>query len=397
MRPFTFAWRSLTRQPARAALGIAGITAVGALLFDMLLLSRGLVVSFGDLLESVGYDVRITATEALPSSGPPVDGISDVIREVTALSEVDEAVPIAFGRAAVPGQFAVDLIGSGPTEFNVWKVLDGEPLPSRDDPSIVPALVVNRNVAGELELEPGDRLTLMALGREATALPEVEFTVAGVADFYFDTPDARTIAVLLPAYWRAYGQSGRDEADMLLLRSSPGTGSESAVAAVRDLFPDLNVFSNEQFLVRFQRTQFSYFRQISFALSTVTLFFAFLLVTTLLTVSVNQRFAEIASLRALGFARRRIVADLLWESALMVGSGGLIALPVGWLLANRLDTILKAMPGIPERLHFFVMEPRATLLYVALLTGTGILAALYPVYLAARLPIAATLRKETVS
>jgi putative ABC transport system permease protein len=112
---------------------------------------------------------------------------------------------------------------------------------------------------------------------------------------------------------------------------------------------------------------------------------------------VNQRFAEIASLRALGFARRRIVADLLWESALMVGTGGLIALPVGGLLASRLDAILKAMPGLPERLHFFVMEPRSALLYVALLTGTGILAALYPVYLAARLPIAATLRKETVS
>jgi len=72
-------------------------------------------------------------------------------------------------------------------------------------------------------------------------------------------------------------------------------------------------------------------------------------------------------------------------------------LPVGGLLASRLDAILKAMPGLPERLHFFVMEPRSALLYVALLTGTGILAALYPVYLAARLPIAATLRKETVS
>jgi putative ABC transport system permease protein len=397
MRPFLFAWRSLTRQPARATLGVVGIAAVGALLFDMLLLSRGLVISFGDLLESVGYDVRITATEALPSSGPPIEGISELIDQVSALSEVVDTVPIAFGRAAVPGELAVDLIGSGPTDLNVWKVIDGEALPSGDNPAAAPAVVVNRNVAELLELAPGDGLTLMALGHEATALPKVEFVVAGVADFYFDTPDARTVAVLLPAYWRSYGQTGRDEADMLLLRSSPETGPESAVAAIRELYPDLNVFSNEQFLTRFQRTQFSYFRQISFALSTVTLFFAFLLVTTLLTVSVNQRFAEIASLRALGFARRRIVADLLWESALMVGAGGLLALPVGGLLANQLDTILKAMPGIPERLHFFVLEPRVTLLYVALLTGTGILAALYPVYLAARLPIAATLRKETVS
>jgi len=397
MRPLFFAWRSLTRQPARAVLGIAGIAAVGALLFDMLLLSRGLVLSFSDLLDSVGFDVRITATEALPSSGPPIESVSEVVRTVKALPEIDDAVPIAFGRGAVPGVMSLDLIGSGPTERNVWKVLEGEALPSQEEEGAEPALVVNRNVAELLELVPGDELTLTAIGSEATALPKVVFVVVGVADFYFDTPDARTAAALLPAYWRAYGETRRDEADMLLLRSSAEAGPESAVAAIREVYPDLNVFSNEQFLTRFQRTEFSYFRQISFALSTVTLFFAFLLVTTLLTVSVNQRFAEIASLRALGFARRRIVADLLWESALMVGTGGLIALPVGGLLASRLDTILKAMPGLPERLHFFVMEPRAALLYVALLTGTGILAALYPVYLAARLPIAATLRKETVS
>ena len=41
MNAIGFAWRSLVRQPARAALGILGVAAVGALLFDMLLLSRG--------------------------------------------------------------------------------------------------------------------------------------------------------------------------------------------------------------------------------------------------------------------------------------------------------------------------------------------------------------------
>ena len=59
-----FAWLSLVRQPTRALLGIAGIAAIGALLFDMLLLSRGLVLSFGDLLGQSGFDVRTLASEA---------------------------------------------------------------------------------------------------------------------------------------------------------------------------------------------------------------------------------------------------------------------------------------------------------------------------------------------
>jgi len=52
---------------------------------------------------------------------------------------------------------------------------------------------------------------------------------------------------------------------------------------------------------------------------------------------------------------------------------------------------------VPERLHFFVFEMDTVVLHAALLAATGFLAALYPIWLAARLPIAATLRREIVS
>ena len=71
MRALAFAWRSLVRQPARTALGILGVAAVGALLFDMLLLSDGLVVSMRDLLDRIGFDVRVTATDDAAGRRPP--------------------------------------------------------------------------------------------------------------------------------------------------------------------------------------------------------------------------------------------------------------------------------------------------------------------------------------
>ena len=55
------------------------------------------------------------------------------------------------------------------------------------------------------------------------------------------------------------------------------------------------------------------------------------------------------------------------------------------------------MPGVPLNVHFFVFQPRALVLLVALLGATAALSALYPVWLAAHLPIAATLRDEVVS
>jgi putative ABC transport system permease protein len=132
-------------------------------------------------------------------------------------------------------------------------------------------------------------------------------------------------------------------------------------------------------------------------LSSTTAAFTFLLVATLLTVSVNQRLGEVAALRALGIARRKIAATLLWEAALLVGVGGLLALPLGELLAVGLDGILRRMPGLPEGLHFFVFEPRALVLHAALLAATAVVAALYPMWLAVTLPIARTLRQEVVS
>src|SRR6185436_1347139 len=99
--------------------------------------------------------------------------------------------------------------------------------------------------------------------------------------------------------------------------------------AIARLRPDVRVLSNDQVMEQFNENAFSYFRQISTVLSTLTLAFTFLLVATLLTMSVNQRLGEVAALRALGFSRRRIALNLLWESALLVGGGGLLALPIG--------------------------------------------------------------------
>jgi putative ABC transport system permease protein len=398
--PAGLAWRSLTRQPARAVLAVAGIAVVGALLFDMLLLSRGLVVSFRDILDSAGFDVRVTATESQPIVGPPLRGAEAVADVVRSLPEVQEVVPLRFGRAEAIGKdgaaLPVTLFGSGTRRGRGWPVIAGRGL----TPSVEHTLpvVVNRRLASRLALVPGSKLRLTGTcGSAASAAPQVELTVQGIVVFPFDASSELTAMTTLSAYLRACGGEEPDAADLLLVASRPGAGADAAVAAIKRTRPDLHVFSNEALLDRFQRTDFSYFRQISFVLSSITLFFAFLLVTTLLTVSVNQRLGELAVLRALGVRRRRIVASLLIESALLVGVGGAIALPSGGLMALWLDRILRQMPDLPERLHFFVLEPRAVVLHVALIALTAVLAALYPAYLAARLPIAATLRREVVS
>jgi putative ABC transport system permease protein len=204
-------------------------------------------------------------------------------------------------------------------------------------------------------------------------------------------------ATTLEAFKAAHGGVIRDQADMVLVAAAPSVTPEAAVMAIVSLRPDLRVFSNEQVIANFNRNNFAYFRQMSIVLSSTTAAFSFLLVATLLTVSVNQRLGEIAALRALGIRRRRIAATLVWEAALLVGAGGLLALPAGQLLAAVLDRILRRMPNLPEGLHFFVFEPKALVLHGSLLVATAAVAAIYPVWLVATLPIAETLRREVVS
>jgi ABC-type antimicrobial peptide transport system permease subunit len=184
---------------------------------------------------------------------------------------------------------------------------------------------------------------------------------------------------------------------MVMIASREGFGPESAVSAIRRRRPDLHPATNDEIVARMQQQGFSYFRQISTVLSTITMLFGFMLIAVLLTVSVNQRLAEIAALRALGFSRTRVAADILCQSVLLVGTGGVLALPLGVALSVWLDAILKKMPGIPIALHFFVFEPRALVWHAGLLTVTAVLAAAYPMWLVTKLSIAATLRNEVVS
>ena len=404
MTAWGLAWRTIARSPARSVLAVAGVTVIGALLFDMLLLSRGLLVSFRDLLDAAGFDIRVVAAEGSMVHRPPIADAASLAEAIARLPDVRRATLIRSETvlAIVPGRSGggtrISLVGTSDVAAGgIWTLVSGSSLPSTPAPGDPPLLLVSPRLAASLGLQPGSTVQLrLFVSGSASALPLVAARVAGIAQFAFEAADEYTVATTMEGFAAAHGRPADGMAEMVLVSTQSG-GEASAAAAIARLRPDLRVLSNDQVMEQFNQNAFSYFRQISTVLSSMTLAFAFLLIATLLTMSVNQRLGEVAALRALGFPRRRIAANLLWESVLLVGVGGSAALPVGALLAVVLDRILRQMPGVPGRLHFFVFEPRTVVLHAALLSVTGILAAAYPIWLATRLPIAATLRREILS
>jgi len=278
----------------------------------------------------------------------------------------------------------------------MWTLVEGRDLV--DEGGVGAPLLVNRNLARTSHLSIGSTLPLRGVcDEDHDAMPPVTFLVTGIAEFPFDDAAATTAAGRLQDLRRLCGDKEDDRADMLLVRSNPRAGSDAAAAHIRTRLPELHTVTNDQIVERFSRVEFSYFEQISFVLATVTLFFGFLLITVLLTVSVNQRLGEIAALRAIGLSRLRVMIGVLCESVLVVGTGGVIAIPVGAVLSLWLDGILRALPGIPTSVSFFVFEPRTLVTYAWLLAAAALGAAVYPMRIVGALPIAATLRREVVS
>ena len=400
MTSLGLAWRTTKRYRVRAVLAVIGVAIIGALLFDMLLLSRGLLDSFADLLSSSGFDIRIVGSEGVPIVRFPIDGSTQLAADVRGLPEVRDVVLIRIERATVQvngrAPRDVTLVGTTQTGGGPWTIVKGTNLPSAlSSPDRCPMLIARR-LAAVLGVVPGSAVDLSVRPAGiASALPAIACRAVGVVNFAFAATDEDSVATTMIALQDALGLQAA-EADLVLVASRPDVGSAAAVRAIERLRPDLRVYSNEDVVAQFNQNGFAYFRQISLVLSSLTMTFAFLLVATLLTVSVNQRLGEIAALRALGIRRSRIASMLLWESALLVGGGGLLALPIGGLLALALDRILRQMPGLPERLHFFVFNWRAVATHLVVFGMTAAAAAAYPVWLTARLPIAETLRREVV-
>jgi ABC-type lipoprotein release transport system permease subunit len=255
--------------------------------------------------------------------------------------------------------------------------------------------VINEFAAQAIGAEPGAAVTVRANCADgATAPPAMDFHVTGIATFTFDVLGESGSGMTDTSLADACGTPGAIPADFLMVRS---TGDAASAAADIDaLSSALLASTNDEAIGQLQQRGFTYFQQISTVLTTITVSFALLLITVLLTVSVNQRLGEVAALRALGFSQGRVVFDVLRESVLLVGIGGALSLPLGALMAVWLDGILKRMPRIPADLHFFVFQPEAIWIHGALLAVTALAAAIYPMLIVARLPIATTLRNEVV-
>jgi putative ABC transport system permease protein len=188
----------------------------------------------------------------------------------------------------------------------------------------------------------------------------------------------------------------RDASSLFMIRVRDGVSMDSATRWIKERISTVNVISTESALDQVDE-RLRYFRQLAVMLGSVSLFVGFLLVTTLVTISVNERVGEIAVMRALGISRSHVVMQIVLEGVAISLVGAFTGLLLGLVTGRYLNSILSSFPGLPEAIDFFLWQPKSAWTSLGLLALSGIAAGVYPAFRASSLPIATTLREEAIA
>ncbi|MEO8561951.1 MAG: FtsX-like permease family protein [bacterium] len=392
---FTLALASLVRHRARTALAILGVAVSSAMLLDMVMLSSGMRESFRGLLLSQGFQLRLSPKGTLPfDTEATIRDADSLVALVRARPSVQAVSPVLGGQLHFPlasGAVTAAALGIEPSVQGDYELIGGRN-PTADDEIVAnDALLraIGRTVGDTVHAAAGYDAQLRALSGERTV------RITGRVRFIYLALDQRAAALPIAALRAMNGAEMAGRVSVTMVRVRPGVDVEGERAALERLLPRVTVISTAKALEQVDE-RLSYFRQLAVILGAVSLVVGFLLVTTLVTVSVNERIGEIAVMRAIGVKRWRIVAQIVLEAAAIMLVAAPMGLGLGLVTARYLNSILARFPGLPERIDFFLFQPSAAGTALGLLAACGVLAGIYPSWRGASLPIATTMRQEAV-
>jgi putative ABC transport system permease protein len=391
----TLAFASLRRHRARTALAVLGVAVSAAMLLDMVMLSSGMRESFRSLLLSQGFQLRLSPKGTLPfDTEATIRGADSLVAILRGRATVGAVSPVLGGQLHFPiagGAVTSTALGIDPAVQGDYELVAGR------NPSAPDEMVANDAVLRALGRSIGDTVRA-ASGYDPqlrTLSGQRVLRIVGRVRFVYLALDQRAAALPIGTLRAMNGAGSAGRASLVMVRLRPGVNVERERAALSAQLRTVTVISTSEALKQVDE-RLSYFRQLAVILGAVSLVVGFLLVTTLVTVSVNERIGEISVMRAIGVHRWRVVAQILLESSVIMLVASPIGLALGLVTARWLNSILARFPGLPERIDFFLFQPSAAWTALGLLALSGILAGVYPSWRGASQPIATTLRQEAV-
>jgi len=390
------AWAGLRRHGTRTLLAILGVAVAAAMLLDMVMMSTGMRESFRELLLSRGFQVRLAPKGTLPfDTDATIENTSAIVGSlrtnpaiVTISPVLGATIHVAVGERTVTSA----ALGVMPEVQGDYELLSGR------DPVAPDAIAVNDDFVAATGARIGDTLDV-ATGYDPqlrTFSGSRRLVVSGRVRFIYGAVNQPATAINLATLQQMGGALRADDASLFMLKVRDGADIELIREWIERAVPSVSAISTATAIAQVDE-RLSYFRQLALILGTVSLFVGFLLVTTLVTVSVNERIGEITVMRALGVSKLHVVQQIVLEGLVISLAGAAVGLVLGLATARYLNGILSSFPGLPIAIDFFLFQPRSAWTALGLLALSGIAAGVYPSFRAASLPIATTLREEAIA
>src|SRR6185437_6335858 len=296
-------WRPLRQDWGRTLLSLLAIALGVAVVVAIRVANRAAVGSFQRTTSALagGADLLATGPEPLPAA---------LLPRLFALNAQAETAPYL-------DRWAYDAV-----HHDTLEVLGIDLLGSAQGILLPPAY------AGVHGLKAGDALTLVAAGRPA------RLRVAGVLPAS-STASVASLAILdLPAALAAFEPDAPPQFDGLRITLAPGARAASIEAGLQPLLPAADGVSPPSTQVAQDAAMLGAFRANLQALSFVSLLVGIFLIYNTVSISVVRRRPAIATLRALGATRGRVLALFVGEGTVLALLGGGLGLALGWLLAS---------------------------------------------------------------
>lgn len=393
--PFTLAWASLRRHGTRTLLAMLGVAVAAAMLLDMVMMSTGMRESFRRLLLSRGFQLRLAPKGTLPfDTDATIKHTRRVLQRLRRNPDLTVSAVLG-GTIHVPRDGRVitsSALGLDPRVQGDYELLEGS------DPVAPNAIVGNQEFIRQVGAQIGDSIQV-ATGYDPQTREYSRartFVLTGRVRFLYGATRLRAAAMQLETLQEMSGPDRADDASLFMIRVREGVNLDSAAQFIKMQDVGAWVISTETALAQVDE-RLRYFRQLAVILGIVSLFVGFLLVTTLITVSVNERIGEIAVMRAIGVSRAHVVGQVVLEGVAISVVGAVAGLMLGLVTGRYLNAILSSFPGLPEAIDFFLFQPKSAWTALGLLALSGIAAGVYPSYRASSLPIATTLRQEAIA
>jgi putative ABC transport system permease protein len=387
---------SLTRHRTRTILATLGVAVAAAMLLDMVMMSTGMRESFRELLLSRGFEIRLAPKGTLPfDTDATIDSVTSVIaalRENPAVTTISPVLGASLNIQVGERTVTSASLGVDPRVQGDYELLSGRDPMGPDEIAANDDFLraTGARISDTLEVSTGYDPQTRSFTRTRPLV------LSGRVRFIYGAANQPGTVMKLSTLQAMSGAERSDDASFFMIRVRQGASVEAVRAWIEQRIPTVSVISIETALAQVDE-RLSYFRQLAFILGSVSLFVGFLLVTTLITVSVNERIGEIAVMRAIGVSRPHVVQQIVIEGIVISLGGAVMGLGLGLVTAKYLNAILSSFPGLPVAIDFFLFQPRSVWTALGLLALSGIAAGIYPAWRAASLPVATTLREEAIA